>query len=239
MSHAHDFFATTRWTLVRAAGEASSPLAQEALETLCSAYWFPLYAYIRRCGFSKEDAEDLTQAFFAKLLSRQDFSELLQENGRFRAFLLASLKHFLSNERDYRNRQKRGGNLTHFPLDWQTADARFEISDSNQPSPDQIFDREWATTLLQRVLHQLRNEWIAEGKAERFEHLKIFLTVPKDELSCARKAKELGMEEGALRVAIHRLRKRYRSLLRDEISHTLSNPAMAENELNTLMSAFS
>ncbi|MFT4176969.1 MAG: sigma-70 family RNA polymerase sigma factor [Luteolibacter sp.] len=233
-----DFFATTRWTLIRAAGQEPSPMAREALESLCGTYWFPLYAYIRRCGFSKEDAEDLTQAFFAKLLERRDFDGLAKENGRFRAFLLASLKHFLSNERDHRNRKKRGGTLTHFSLDWQNADAKFEIADSHQPSPDQTFDREWATALLERVLQRLRDESMAGGNGERFEQLKGFLTISKDQISCAEKARVLGIEEGTLRVAVHRLRQRYRELLRHEIRQTLSDPAMVEEELAALMNAF-
>jgi RNA polymerase sigma factor (sigma-70 family) len=228
------FFATTRWTMVRAAGAS----AGDALETLCSAYWFPLYAYVRRHGFSKEDAEDLTQAFFAKLLKRQDFAELKQENGRFRAFLLAALKNFLSNERDRAGRLKRGGAITHFTLDWQSADTQFQISDSSKPSPDQAFDREWAVALLELVIVRLRDEWTADGKAERFEQMKIFLTSGKGEISYAQAAADLRMEEGALRVAAHRLRKRYRELLRHEVAHTLSDPAMVEEELAVLLGAF-
>lgn len=232
------FFATTRWTMVRAAGLDASPAVDEALETLCAAYWFPLYAYVRRHGFSKEDAEDLTQAFFAKLLERRDFAGLKQENGRFRAFLLAALKNFLSNERDRAGRLKRGGNITHFSLDWQSADTQFLIADSTGPSPDQAFDREWAVALLERVIVKLREEAVAEGRGERFEQLKVFLTASKDAIPYAEKARETGMEESALRVAVHRLRKRYRELLRHEVGHTLSDPAMVEEELAVLLRAF-
>ncbi len=237
-SPADGFFATTRWTVVRAAGQAASATADEALESLCSAYWFPLYAYVRRHGFSKEDAEDLTQAFFAKLLERRDFAGLKQENGRFRAFLLAALKNFLSNERDRAGRLKRGGNITHFSLDWQSADTQFLIADSSKPPPDQAFDREWALALLERVIQRLREECAADGKGGRFERLKEFLTVGKGEISHAAKAAELGMEEGSLRVAAHRLRKRYRELLRNEVAQTLSDPAMVEEELAVLLGAF-
>jgi RNA polymerase sigma factor (sigma-70 family) len=229
------FFATTRWTVVRAAGEA----AGEALESLCAAYWYPLYAYVRRQGFSKEDAEDLTQGFFAMLLARQDFASLKQENGRFRAFLLAALKNFLSNERDRAGRLKRGGHLTHFSLDWQSADTQFQLADAAARSPDEVFDREWAVALLERVIVQLRDEWTAQGKAERFHQLKRLLTVGKGEIPHAQLAAELGIDEGAVRVATHRLRKRYRELLRDEVAHTLADPARVDEELRVLLGAFS
>jgi RNA polymerase sigma-70 factor (ECF subfamily) len=227
-------FATTRWTVVRAAGES----AADALETLCEVYWFPLYAFVRRHGFSKEDAEDLTQAFFAKLLERKDFSELKQENGRFRAFMLAALKNFLSNERDRAGRQKRGGNITHLSLDWRNADAQFQIADVARLPPDEAYDRDWAVALLERVLVRLGEEFSAGGKAERFERMKPYLTMSKGEIPYAAAAMELAMDEGALRVAVHRLRKRYREQLKEEIAHTLSNPAMVEEELAVLLEAF-
>jgi RNA polymerase sigma factor (sigma-70 family) len=228
------FFATTRWTMVRAAGAS----AADALETLCSAYWFPLYAYVRRHGFSKEDAEDLTQAFFAKLLERQDFAGLKRENGRFRAFLLAALKNFLANERDRAGRLKRGGNITHFSLDWQSADTQFQIAHGGQIPPDAAYDREWAVALLERVIARLREECVAEGKSERFEQLKPYLTAGKGEIPYADAAAALSMDEGAVRVAVHRLRKRYRELLRNEVADTLSDPAMVEEELAVLLGAF-
>ncbi len=232
------FFATTRWTIVRAAGEESSASADEALESLCSAYWFPLYAYVRRHGFSKEDAEDLTQAFFAKLLERQDFTSLKRENGRFRAFLLAALKNFLSNERDRSSRLKRGGNITHFSLDWQSADTQFQIADPVQLPPDEVYDREWAVALLERVIHRLQRESVAEGKGGRFEHLKTYLTSAKGEIPYTAAAAALSMDEGAVRVAVHRLRKRYRELLRLEVAQTLSDPAMVDEELGVLLGSF-
>jgi len=228
------FFATTRWTMVRDAGAS----AADALESLCGAYWFPIHAYVRRHGFSKEDAEDLTQAFFAKLLERRDFAGLKQENGRFRAFLLAALKHFLANERDRAGRMKRGGNITHFSLDWQSADAQFQIADGEQVPPDAAYDREWAVALLERVVVRLGGEFSAEGKAERFDRMKPFLTMGKGEIPYGKAAEELSMDEGALRVAVHSLRKRYRELLREEIAHTLSDPAMVEEEMKVLLGAF-
>jgi RNA polymerase sigma-70 factor (ECF subfamily) len=230
----NDLFATTRWTMVRAAGAS----ADDALESLCKAYWFPLYAFVRRHGFSKEDAEDLTQAFFAKLLERRDFAGLKQENGRFRAFLLAALKNFLSNERDRAGRLKRGGNITHLSLDWQSADTQFQIADGSQIPPDAAYDREWAEALLERVISKLRDEAVAEGKAERFEQLKSYLTMGKGEIPYASAASALAMDEGAVRVAVHRLRKRYRELLRREVADTLADPAMVDEELAALLGAF-
>lgn len=234
MASPDGFFATTRWTMVRAAGAS----ADDALQSLCAAYWFPLYAYVRRHGFSKEDAEDLTQAFFAKLLERRDFADLKQENGRFRAFLLAVLKNFLSNERDRVGRLKRGRNSTHFSLDWQSADTQFQIADAGQIPPDAAYDREWAVALLERVISKFREESLAEGKSERFEKLKAYLTVGKGEIPYATAAVEFEMDVGAVRVAVHRLRKRYRELLRHEVAETLSDPAMVDEELAVLLGAF-
>ena len=151
-----DIFATTHWTVVLAAGKRSTPQSDSALEQLCRAYWFPLYAYVRRRGHTKEDAEDLTQAFFARFLARNYLEGLRAERGRFRAFLLASLKHFLANEWDKSRRQKRGGNVTHLSLDWQSADTKFQVAATNEPSPDRAFDREWAVTLLAGVIEHLQ-----------------------------------------------------------------------------------
>ena len=234
----NDFFATTRWTMVVSAGSAGTAQSAQALEGLCQAYWFPLYAYVRRRGHGREDAEDLTQAFFADLLGRRDFARADAGKGRFRAFLLASLKNFLANERDKGLRLKRGGNITHFPLDWQSADTRFQVADPANPSPDQAFDREWAVALLERVIRRLEHECVAEGKGERFVALKGFLTTDRQDASYGQSAQLLGMGESALRVAVHRLRKRYRELLRHEVADTLADPAMVEEELAVLLGAF-
>jgi RNA polymerase sigma factor (sigma-70 family) len=233
-----DVFATTHWTVVLAAGRRSTPQSDRALEELCRAYWFPLYAYVRRRGHTKEDAEDLTQAFFAAFLKRNYLEKLSAERGRFRAFLLASLKHFLANEWDKSQRQKRGGGLTCVSLDWQTADTQFQIAATNEPSPDKAFDREWALALLGRVIERLQKECDADGRAKQFEQLKIFLTAGKGALSHANAARALGMDETAVRVAVHRLRKRYRQLLRDEITQTLSDPAQVDEEIRALFGAF-
>lgn len=238
MPPSDDFFATTRWTMVMTAGKADAPQAAAALEELCAVYWFPVYAYIRRRGLSKEDAEDLTQGFFASLLARGDIAELRRENGKFRAFLLAAAKHFLANERDRLGRAKRGGGAPHLPLDWQRADAKFRLADEASLSPDAAYDREWATALLERVLGILADEAAAQGNGERFGHLKNYLTADRDGIPYAAAAAVLNMDEGAARVAVHRLRKRYRALLRQEVARTLADPDMAGEELRALMDAF-
>lgn len=233
-----DIFATTHWTVVLAAGRRHTPQSDLALEELCRTYWFPLYAYVRRRVRSKHDAEDLTQAFFARLLERNDFAELDREQGRFRAFLLASLKHFLVNEWKRGARQKRGGGTPPLSMDWATADSQFQMAASHEPSPDVAFDREWAMALLARVVARLQEEFEREGRAELFEKLKVFLTLGKGALSHRQAAEALGMEEGAVRVAVHRLRKRYRHLLRDEIANTLADPVMVHEEMKSLFGAF-
>ena len=234
-----DVFATTHWTVVLAAGKRSTPQSDGALEELCRSYWFPLYAYVRRHGHNKEDAEDLTQAFFARFLEKNYLEGLSAERGRFRAFLLASLKHFLINDWKKSQRQKRGGGEMPLSLDWQTADTIFQVAAVNEPSPDKAFDREWALALLAKVIERLQKECEADGKAKLFGQLKIFLTAGKGELSHAEAATKLGMDETAVRVAVHRLRKRYRQLLRDEIAQTLADDADVDEEMRALFGAFS
>lgn len=236
---ANDIFATTHWTVVLAAGKKSTPQSHRALEELCQTYWFPLYAYARRRGHSKEDAEDLTQTFFARFLEKNYLDGLSAERGRFRAFLLASLKHFLANEWDKSQRQKRGGGAAHLSLDWQTADTQFQIASPNGSNPENAFDREWAVALLAKVIERLQRECEADHRSEQFSELKVFLSAGKGTVPYSAAAKNLRMEEGAIRVAVHRLRKRYRQLLADEVAQTLSNPAQVEEEMRALFSAFS
>jgi RNA polymerase sigma factor (sigma-70 family) len=233
-----DIFATTHWTVVLAAGKRQTPQSDRALEELCRTYWFPLYAYVRRRGHNKEDAEDSVQEFFARFLAKNYLAGLSAERGRFRAFLLASLKHFLINEWKKSQRLKRGGGGKILSLDWQTADTKFQVAATNDPSPDKAFDREWALALLAKVIGRLQTECEAEGKSKLFEQLKIFLTAGKGALSHADAAKNLRMDETTVRVAVHRLRKRYRILLREEISQTLADAADVDEEMRALFGAF-
>ena len=233
-----DFFATTHWTVVLSAGRRDEPQAARALEELCRIYWYPLYAYLRRQGNSKEDAEDLTQGFFAKFLERNYLERVNAQKGRFRAFLLASLKHFQANEWDRANRVKRGSGIVPLSLDWQDADSRYQIEPVDHLSPDKLYDRAWALLLLERVILRLQNESVLEDKAKLFERLKPFLTLGKGAIPYAQAAGELGMSEATVRVAVHRLRRRYREVLRAEIAQTLSEPRQVEEEMKALFEAF-
>jgi len=224
-------FATTRWTLLEAAANPSAPQSRVALEELCRMYWQPLYAYVRRRGHGREDAEDLTQSFFADFLERRSLEGLEARKGKFRAFLLAALQHFLANAYDKQRRLKRGGDMAMVSLDWDIVESQLQM-DSN---PERAFDREWAIALLENVLERLRQEHVS--KEIFFEHMKPFLTADKEAASYAQAANALCMKEGAVRVAAHRLRKHYRALLRDEIARTLSDPAGVDEEMRALFGA--
>ena len=230
-------FATTHWTVVLAAGSGNSPRANVALEELCRTYWYPLYAYVRRQGHSREDAEDFTQGFFTRLLEKNFLEGITNDKGKFRSFLLVAVKRFLANEWDRANRQKRGGGTLILSLDWQDADNRYQINPADHLSPDKLYDRAWAVTVLEHVITRLRDEHGAEGKAGLYEQLKPFLMVGKSEIPYAQAAATLKLTEGAVRVAVHRLRRRYRELLREEITQTLANPAQADEEMQALFSA--
>src|ERR1051326_1010448 len=208
-----DFFVTTRWTLVLAAGRPDSPQATQALEEIFRSYWYALYAFIRRQGRSKEDAEDLVQGFFAQLLDRKYLAGLSPDKGKFRAFLLASLKHYLANDWDRQRGQKRGGHARVLSLDWQDAETRYQIEPADDLSPDKLFDRAWAIMLLERVLVRLRQESVSLGSMALFETLKPFVSLGQDAIPYRDLTQILGMNEAAARVVVHRLRKRYRQLL--------------------------
>lgn len=233
-----DVFASTHWTVVLAAGRRTDTQARAAMEELCQTYWFPLYAFVRRHGHSREDAEDLTQEFLRRFLSGDALTNVAADRGRFRAFLLASLKHFLANEWDRVRARKRGGGALHLSLDWRTADTQFQVAVKDQLSPDQAYDREWALALLAKVIENLRAEHEREGKAALFHAVRGFLTADGSDVPYAETARSLNMEPTALRVAVHRLRKRYRELLRAEIANTLADPVLAEGELQALFAAF-
>ena len=233
-------FVTTHWSLVLSARDKNSPQSADALEKLCRAYWYPLYAYVRRTGQSKENAEDLTQAFFARLLEKNFLEAAEPERGRFRSFLLIALKRFLANEWDRVRAQKRGGGQTHVPLDTELAERKFQAeTTAGEISPDRLYDRRWALTLLEQTMARLRAEFEQAGKTGEFDRLKTFLTADKREIPCPAVAAELGMSESTLRVAVHRLRKRYRELFREEIAHTLAEGEDIDEELRHLLTVLS
>jgi RNA polymerase sigma-70 factor (ECF subfamily) len=228
-------FTTTHWTVVRqAAGD--SPLATAALETLARAYWYPLYAYVRRNGHSPHDAQDLTQAFFARLLQCEYLQLADRNHGRFRTFLLSSLKNFLINEWRRENRERRGGGQKALSLDEQTAETRLAAEAFVEQPPDSLYDRGWAATLLDRALRLLRSEFEQSGKLDLFERLKVFVWGDKSTLSYAEMAAQLNMTEGAVKVSVHRLRQRYGQLLRAEVAQTVSTPDEVNEELRYLVS---
>jgi len=230
-------FATTHWTAVLTAVRGGTPQAEVALEELCRTYWYPLYAYVRRQGHSRADAEDLTQGFFARLLEKNYLEGISSDKGKFRAFLLVALKRYMVNEWHHANRQKRGGGDVTLSLNWQDAETRYQINPSHDLSPDKLYDRAWAMVVLEHVITRLRDEHGREDKAALYEQLKPFLMVGKSEIPYAEAAVSLNMTEGAVRVAVHRLRRRYRELLREEIAQTLANPAQADEEMQALFSA--
>ncbi len=227
-------FATTRWSVVLAAGGAT-PAADEALAVLCSAYWYPLYAFVRRQGRSEHDAQDLTQEFFARLLAKDWLGGVERERGRFRSWLLAALKHFLANEWDRASALKRGGGAAVVSLDALTAEQRYALEPADPASAEKLFDRCWALELLDRVLTRLRGEFEAAGKARIFEELKAGIV--GDSAPYAEIAARLGASESAVKAAAHRLRLRYRELLRAEIAETVALSGEIDDELDQLFIA--
>src|SRR5215207_4458109 len=226
-------FATTRWTVVCEAVHGGDTQAAAALAALFTSYWQPLYRYVRRLGHQAQDAEDLVQGFFANTLELGSLRLADRAKGRFRAFLLGSLKNYLANEWQRAHRLKRGGFATHLSIDWRSAETGVEPIDAR--SPDLLYDRDWAVTLLDKVLDELARE----EKAVEFERWKPFLTMSSGHLSYAEIAAQFGMSEGAARVAVHRLRKRYRQRLREEISRTLAGDGLVEDEMKALFAALS
>ncbi len=228
------YFATTHWTVVVNARAADTTVAREALEKLCQTYWYPLYAFVRRQGRSPHDAQDFTQEFFARLLEKNYLAEVDQAKGRFRSFLLAAMKHFLANEWDRARAQKRGGGHRHVPIDTQFAETRYGLEPGHDQTPEKLFERRWALTLLDNVLTRLRDEHVAVGKAEQFDGLKVALTADRNSIPYTELGARLGLSEGAVKVAVHRLRQRYREALRAEISNTVASAADVEEEIRHL-----
>ena len=232
------YFETTHWSLVKAAGGPKDADARNALGVLCQTYWPAVYLYVRRWERNVESARDLTQEFFARLLERNTLAAADRERGRFRTFLLTALKHFLLDERAKAQAQKRGGGRTGLSLDFQEADARHRLEPFHEWTPERIFEREWALRLLDVVLDRLRAEYESAGTLERFECLKPTIGEGKS-VPLAELALQLNLSETALRVATHRLRKRYRELLREEIAQTVTGPEEIEDELKQLFLALS
>ena len=218
------------------AGRGDSPEAAQALERLCGAYWYPLYAYVRRQGHAPPDAQDLVQDFFAHFLEHNYLRLADRTRGRFRTFLLTSLQHFLINEWRKTNRQRRGGSQRILSLDEEMAESRFAGEPAIEQPPDTLYDRGWAAILLERALAALRAEFAQSGKEGLFERLKVFVWGEKNALSYAAMAEQLGMTEGAVKVAVHRLRQRYGELLRAEVALTVTTTAEVNEELRYLVS---
>ncbi len=231
-------FETTHWSLVLQAGHRSSSGSDQALSELCQSYWLPLYAYVRRRVPDPHKAQDLTQAFFARLLEKNYLRTADPARGRFRAFLLTALKRFMANEWDKEVSQKRGGGISQLSLDFKEGERHYRLEPVETLTPDQIFLRNWVRTLLDKVFEQLRCEFEAAGKANDFMELKAFITPCQDNVKMAEVAERLGMSVGAVRVAAHRLRKRYRKILREEITQTVANAEDVEDEIRTLFAAF-
>jgi RNA polymerase sigma factor (sigma-70 family) len=232
--HGPAAFTTTHWSVVLTA-QGESAAAQEALEKLCRTYWRPIYGFVRRQGIRPEEAEDLTQSFFALLLERRDLSAVRKEKGRLRSYLLASLKHFLTNERQRAMAVKRGEGQRLIPLDELRERERVDFEAADALTAEQIYERRWALTVLDQVLARLRDEYVAAGNIRLFNRLEKSLMDEPDRPSQADTAHEFGMTENAVKQAFHRLRQRYRQLLREEIAHTVMVPGDIEDELRHLI----
>jgi len=216
---------------------STSVESERALANLCRTYWYPLYAFVRRQGHSSEDAEDLTQGFFAHLLEKKAFGVVEQEKGKFRSFLLASLKNFLANDWDWKHRAKRGGQCSLISLDDDTAEDRFLREPSHDVTPETLYERSWALTVLETVLQQLQKEYTAAGKGQLFEALRDHLVGDENAAAYASAAAQLGIKEGAVRMAVMRMRRHFGYLLRSEIAHTVADPGELEEELRHLVTS--
>jgi len=231
----HGWFATTHWSVVVQAQEGDSGEAHEALGKLCQTYWSPIYSYLRREGHGPADAEDLTQSFFAHLLERNFLDHLHHRQGRFRSFLLAFLKHFLADHRDKVRARKRGGGQSPISLDALDGAERDALEPADNWTPDQAFEREWARTVLQRATLRLQSEYHRDGKSELFEHLSEFQPGTHGPVSYVEAGARFGLSEGGVKSAAHRLRRRHREILREEIAHTVRRPEEIAAEVRHLI----
>lgn len=231
-------FATTRWSLVLAAGQGSNEQSREALNNLCETYWYPVYAFVRRQVNDADAALDLTQAFFARVLEKNYFGDADPARGRFRSFLLTSARHFLSNERDRARTLKRGGATPIVSLDIETAEGAYQL-EGKDLTPEKLFEARWAAVLLDRALTRVRDGYASSGKSNVFERLKGFLTGDSEDVRYADMGRSLEMTETAVKVAVHRLRRRFRDALVEEIAHTVADPGDIDAEIHHLLQAVS
>lgn len=227
-------FVTTRWSVVLAAGHGDTTHARDALSHLCQTYWYPLYAYARRRGCSSHDAQDLTQEFFARLLAGKWLAQADQQRGRFRTFLLSAMQHFMANEWNRAHAQKRGGKDPILSLNDETAEQRYQREPLEKNTPESLFERGWALSLLNDVLRRLETEYASDGKREWMEAMRPALIADRDAINYANIAGKLGMTETAARVAVHRLRQRYRRLIQAEVASTVAGPEEVAEEMRHL-----
>ena len=230
-------FATTHWSVVLAAGQGEEAPAQRALETLCRTYWYPIYVYVRRKGYGPDDAQDLTQEFFAQLIAKAHLRSADRDKGKFRTFLLAVLEHFLAREWNRAHRQKRGGLFTFLSLDQQEPEERYKLEPADNDTPERKFLRQWARTVLNQTMARLEKECEAAGKAALFHEVKTLLAGERDDSGYAAIGQRLAVAEGTVRVSVHRLRQRYGELLRSEISQTVEGPQEIDEEMRYLLNA--
>lgn len=228
-------FATTQWSQVLAARGGADTAARQALTDLCEEYWYPLYAFVRRQGNSPEDARDLTQGYFAYLLEKDLLQAVDPSAGRFRSFLLASLKHFLSHEREKASALKRGGGTTTVSLDAEEAEKRYHLESAEELTPEQIFERRWALTVVERSLARLQSETAEGDRPELFQHLRGSLTGEEPRTPYSQVAAELGMSESAIRGAVYRMRQKLGGFLRSEIAQTVADPSEVDDEVRHLL----
>ena len=232
-------FDKTSWSLVRAAALEPTASSRQALATLCRTYWQPVYAFVRRNGYDREQAQDLTQGFFTQLLEKRFLAHADQERGKFRSFLLTAVKHFLANEWDRDHALKRGGGQVSLSIDLVDAESWYAPAVAANPTPESLFERRWALSLLEHVLTRLRAEFAAVGKSDQFEMIVPFLNQDSGDKRYEELADRLGVSTGSLRMAVHRMRRRYRSLLRKEIAETVATPEEVDDEIRFLLSTLS
>jgi RNA polymerase sigma factor (sigma-70 family) len=232
-------FTTTHWSVVLAAADAESPQAAQALEQLCRAYWYPLYAFVRRQGHSPPDTEDLLQGFFARFLEKDYLAKVDRTKGRFRSFLLGALKHYMADQWDKAKAVKRGGRIEFLSLEGEAAESRYWEEPATELTPERLYEQRWACVLLERVMERLEQDFDGAGKGPLFEALESYLLKDDQSVSYADLAAEHGLSEGALKMRMQRLRQRFQRLLREEVAHTVAQPEEVDDEIRYLFSVVS